>query len=171
VVLASTTCSFDRPRAQAAWSKKDRRAYTLALRAPWLFRLYFAKLGRTPRRDPLTLFSLYPELGSGDRAVLDREDLQHLRKEWRPRPFGKEHAAPAHNYILEAQPWRVPLDKVQVPVEIWHGDDDRVVSAEQPRLLARYLPHAETDVVPGAGHLLWFTSHAKDIIRSAIDHT
>jgi pimeloyl-ACP methyl ester carboxylesterase len=171
VVLASTTCSFDLPGAKAAWSKEDRRAYTLALGAPWLFRLYFAKLGRTLRRDPLTLFSLFPELGSGDQAVLDRKDSQQLLQRVATEAFRQGARGPAHDYILEAQPWGVPLDKIQVPVEIWHGDDDRIVAPEQPQLLAKYLPHAETHVVPGAGHLLWFTSHAKEIIRSAIDHS
>lgn len=63
----------------------------------------------------------------------------------------------------------MPLDKIGVPVEIWHGDDGRLVSPEQPRILAKYLALAQTHVIPGAGHMLWFTNHAKEIIRSALE--
>jgi pimeloyl-ACP methyl ester carboxylesterase len=40
---------------------------------------------------------------------------------------------------------------------------------EQPRILAKYLPLAETHVIPGAGHMLFFTNYAKEIIRSALE--
>ena len=169
VALVSTTCSFDLPGAKAAWSKGDRQAYTLAVRESSLFRLYFAKLGRAVRRDPTSLLSLFPELGPADRDVLAGEDGQQLLRRVMTEAFRQGARGPAHDNVLEARPWGVQLDKIRVPVEIWHGDDDRLVSPEQPRILATYLPLAETHVIPGAGHMLWFTNYAKEIIRSALE--
>jgi pimeloyl-ACP methyl ester carboxylesterase len=68
--------------------------------------------------------------------------------------FRQGARGPAHDYTLEVRPWGVPLEKIQVPVEIWHGDDDRLVSPEQSRILARYLPLAETHFMKRAGQVL-----------------
>jgi pimeloyl-ACP methyl ester carboxylesterase len=38
------------------------------------------------------------------------------------------------------------------------------VSPEQPRILAKYLPLAETHVIPGAGHMLWFTAKSTVVV-------
>ncbi len=125
--------------------------YTLAVRAPWLFRLYFAKLGRAVRRDATSHLSLFPELGLADRDVLAGENGQELLQQVMTEAFRQGARGPAHDYILEARPWGVPLDKIRVPVEIWHGDDDWLVSPEQPRILAEYLPLVETHLVPDEG--------------------
>jgi 3-oxoadipate enol-lactonase len=47
----------------------------------------------------------------------------------------------------------IPVERIEVPVRIIHGDADRVVPVENGRALARRLPRAELVVLPGAGHL------------------
>jgi pimeloyl-ACP methyl ester carboxylesterase len=62
----------------------------------------------------------------------------------------------------------VPLGQIQVPVEIWHGEDDRLVSPQQSRILAAALPGATTHLVAGQGHLLLAGGHAKAALQSAL---
>jgi pimeloyl-ACP methyl ester carboxylesterase len=166
--LISTTCSFDLPGARATWSKEDRQAYTLAGRAPWLFRLYFARLAPAVRRDASVLFSMFPELGSADQQVLESEDGRQMLQRVMTEAFRQGARGPAHDYTLEARPWGIPLDQIQVPVEIWYGDDDRLVSPEQGRILANAIPDASLRGVPGDGHLLLYTHHAEEIVRSVV---
>lgn len=168
VTLVSTTCSFDLPGARATWSKEDRQAYTLAGRAPWLFRLYFAKLRRDMRRDPNALFTMFPELGPADQEMLARDDMQRMLVRVMGEAFRQGARGPAHDYTLEARPWGVRLDRIGTPVEIWYGDDDRLVSPEQGAILAKTLPHATSHCVPGQGHLLFFTPHADEILQRAV---
>lgn len=168
VALVSSTCSFDLPGAKKVWSREDRRAYTLANRAPWVLRLYFAKLRRSVNRDATALLSLFPELGPADKEVLAREDFQQGMQRVMTEAFRQGGRGPAHDLMLEARPWGVPLDEIRVPVEIWHGDDDRIVSPEQSRILARVLPLSTTHFVPGEGHLSLFTKHATELVRSVL---
>ena len=71
VALVSSTCSFDLPGAQSTWNAEDRRLYRSADRAPWLVRLFFAKVARDIRRDPNALFSTVERsVGAADREVL-----------------------------------------------------------------------------------------------------
>lgn len=167
-VLASSTCSFDLPGARATWSTEDRLMYTLAGRAPWLLRLMYAKLVHDVRRDPAAVFALMSSLGPADQDILAREDFRQAFAANVAEAFRQGSRGPAHDYTLEARPWGVPLGQIQVPVEIWHGQDDRLVSPQQSQILAAALPGATTHLVPGQGHLLLAGGHAQDALQSAL---
>jgi pimeloyl-ACP methyl ester carboxylesterase len=62
----------------------------------------------------------------------------------------------------------VPLERIEVPIEIWHGEDDRVVSPEQGRILARALPLVNVHLVAGEGHFSLFARHAQAIMQSLV---
>jgi pimeloyl-ACP methyl ester carboxylesterase len=167
-VLASSTCSFDLPGARATWSTDDRLVYTVAGRAPWLLRLMYAKLTHDVRRDPAAIFSLMKSLGPADQEILAREDFRQAFAANAAEAFRQGSRGPAHDYTLEARPWGVPLSEIRVPIEIWHGEDDRLVSPQQSRILAAAVPGAVTHFVPGQGHLLLAGRHAKDALQSAL---
>lgn len=169
VVLASSTCPFDAPGAKATWSKEDRQGYVLADRAPWLLRLYFAKLRSGIRRDPTAVLSLFPELAPADRELLASDDFRHTLRRVLTEAFRQGTRGPARDFTLEARPWGVPLDEIRVPVELWHGEDDRVVAAEQSRILGRLLPLAVSHFVGGEGHFSLLASHAEELLRSAVE--
>jgi pimeloyl-ACP methyl ester carboxylesterase len=82
--------------------------------------------------------------------------------------FRQGSRGPARDYTLEARPWRVPLGQIEVPVAIWHGQDDRLVSPQQAEILAAAVPGATTHLVPGQGHLLLAGDHAKAALQSAL---
>jgi pimeloyl-ACP methyl ester carboxylesterase len=167
-VLASSTCSVDLPGARATWSKDDRLVYTLARRAPWLLRLMFAKFTHDVRRDPAAVFSMMTDLGPADQEILGREDFRRAFAANAAEAFAQGSRGPAHDYTLEARPWGVPLDQIRVPVEIWHGEDDRLVSPQASQILAAAVPGAVTHFVPGEGHLLLAGNHAKAALQSAL---
>jgi pimeloyl-ACP methyl ester carboxylesterase len=166
--LVSATCSFDLPEARATANKEDRLVYTIARWAPWLLRPLFAKFAHDARRDPTALFSAFPELGPADQQILAGEDFRQAFSQNLAEAFRQGGRGLAHDYTLEARPWGVPLCQIQVPIEIWHGEDDRVVSPQASRILANALPAATTHFVPGAGHLLDASDHVADILHSVL---
>jgi pimeloyl-ACP methyl ester carboxylesterase len=111
---------------------------------------------------------MFEKLGPADKEVLAREDFRQALSRDLTEVFRQGGRGLAHDYTLEARPWGVPLDKIQVPIEIWCGDDDRVVSPQASRILADALPQANTHFVPGEGHFLMASTHAKDILQSAL---
>ncbi|MCV2490757.1 alpha/beta hydrolase [Geodermatophilus sp. YIM 151500] len=163
--LVSSTAPSDLPGVRSTWSKEDRMVYGLAVRAPWLLRAYLAKLSRDMRRDPRALLKLFSDLSAPDRAVLDRpgtpEALQRVVGEaLRPGTRGV-----AHDFALEARPWGVDLRGIRVPVDVWHGDDDSIVSPQQGRILAGAIPGARLHPVPGEGHLSMRLDRAADVLE------
>ncbi len=95
----------------------------------------------------------------GFREALDRDMGEAL-------PQGGH--GPAHDLTLEARPWGVPFERIRVPIEIWHGDDDQVVSSQQSRVLARTLSLVAEHYVPGEGHFSLFARHAEEVMRSLV---
>jgi pimeloyl-ACP methyl ester carboxylesterase len=166
--LVSSSCSVDLPGAKAILNKQDRVGYPIANWAPWLLRPMFAKLTHDARRDPMTLFSVFPALAQADQEILADEDFRQAFGRDLAEAFRQGGRGLALDYVLEARPWGVPLGQIQVPIEIWHGDDDHVVSPQSSRILASVLPDATTHFVPGAGHLLNASDHVKDILHSAL---
>lgn len=65
---------------------------------------------------------------------------------------------------LAARDWEIDLGKMAMPVSIWHGEADPLVSPAGARKLAKLLPHAELRLIPSAGHYLLY-SHWQEILR------
>ena len=169
VALVSSTCSFDLPGARATWNAEDRRLYGTADRAPWLVRLFLAKVARDLRRDPDALFpTVVRTVGEADKEALALPGFREALDRDAAEAFRQGGRGPAHDLTLEARPWNVPLERIEVPIEIWHGEDDRVVSPEQSRILARTLPLVTEHHVPGEGHFSLFARHARAIMRSVL---
>ncbi|MDA8344649.1 MAG: alpha/beta hydrolase [Thermaerobacter sp.] len=57
------------------------------------------------------------------------------------------------DYHAFTRPWGFALSRVTVPVGLWYGDADPVVSLAQGRYLQEHLPKAQLHVLPGIGHL------------------
>ena len=51
-------------------------------------------------------------------------------------------------------PWEFPIEKLAVPVRIWHGTEDTVVPVAAGRYLAQTIPLAEFHLVEGGGHFI-----------------
>lgn len=169
VALVSSTCSFELPEARATWNAEDRRLYRMADRAPWLLRLLFAKVARDLGRDPDALFAtVQRSVGAADPEVLASPGFREALGRDSSEAFRQGGRGPAHDLALEARPWGVPLERIEVPVEVWHGTDDRIVSPEQARILVRSLPRVTEHLVPGEGHFSLFARHARAIFQSIV---
>ena len=167
--LVSSTCSFDLPGARTTWNADDRRLYRVADWTPWLVRLLSAKVARDIRRDSDALFpAVERTVGDVDNEVLAGPGFREALARNAAETFRQGARGPAHDLTLEARPWGVPFDRIDVPIEIWHGEDDRVVSPEQSRVLSRALPLATYHAVPGEGHVSLVARHARAILASVV---
>jgi pimeloyl-ACP methyl ester carboxylesterase len=62
--------------------------------------------------------------------------------------------AVGQDIALFCSPWRLPLERIEVSVDLWHGDADTTVPVDRAHHLARLLPSARLHELPGEGHLL-----------------
>jgi pimeloyl-ACP methyl ester carboxylesterase len=61
--------------------------------------------------------------------------------------------------------WRFRPEDIEVPVHIWHGDQDRNIPLAQGQVLAQLIPGSTLHDCPGEGHWL-IVDHMAEIIRA-----
>jgi pimeloyl-ACP methyl ester carboxylesterase len=144
----------------------DRRFTRLARRHPRAAATLFRTLGQFARHAP----------GPWTRAVTEGaapDEVSAIRA--LPEPGLAAGAAVAlgggHGMVEEflawARPWGFAAADIAGPVTIWQGDDDRLVPPAWGRELARTIPDARLELVPGAGHFLGYT-RTREVLRGLV---
>ena len=165
VALISSTASADLPGVRASWSRQDRQIYGLASRAPLAFRATLAKIARDVQRDPQAVRALFNDVSEPDRRTLEGPDLQGLLPRVMREAFRHGTRGVAWDYKQEARPWRVDLRSIDVPVDVWHGTEDTIVSPQQSRALSAAVPTTTLHLVDGEGHISLRMNRMAEIIE------
>jgi pimeloyl-ACP methyl ester carboxylesterase len=163
--LVASTAPSDLDGARATWSKDDRQLYALAVRAPWLLRSYLAVMARRIRRDPARIPELFNDLPAEDEAVVARPEVREILATTMTEAFRQGTRGAVHDIALEARPWGVDLGAIATPVDLWHGHEDTLVAVPQAESLARAIPTANAQLLPGEGHLSLHVNHIRAILE------
>lgn len=136
----------------------NRVVFLLAKYAPFLLRMLFANYANAVKKSPEELArKMLTQFCVWDRHVIEnshgksrKEDLMlHLKEAFRQ---GRDGAY--RDMLLVSRPWRLDLNKLTVPVFMWHGEADTLMPIAPARGFAKLIPNCESHFIPGAGHLL-----------------
>jgi pimeloyl-ACP methyl ester carboxylesterase len=107
-------------------------------------------------------------LSDVDRAALDEELAGFLLRQMRE-GLQAGGAGPRDDSLAGFKPWGFEVSAVNVPLQLWHGKQDRFVPFSHGEWLAAQLPRAEAHLDPNGGHLTlvaqypaimeWLSSH------------
>lgn len=84
------------------------------------------------------------------------------------RQGGRGHADDAA-LAMTGHSWGFDLGAIEVPVYLWHGEADTLVSKAMAEHLAEALPRCEAHFVPDAGHLLTEHDGVVDAFAEALE--
>lgn len=145
-------------RAVLAGVARERRiGYLLARHAPFLLRLVMRWRG-DPRRNPQRFFGRYTRHNPpADQAILQRPDVRAMFLASYAEATRQGIDAFAHEVELAARPWGFPLQEIQVPVTLWHGELDNSTPLGMAQAMAAAIPDATLRIIPGEGHLIFLT--------------
>ena len=71
--------------------------------------------------------------------------------------------------LVFVKPWGFDLAAITKPVILWQGDDDFMVPREHSNWLAKHIPTAKLNFVPGHGHISLVQSYREEIINQALN--
>ncbi len=165
--IVSGSAPFDLPGVKGALSKQDQQIYGMAVKLPWVLRLMLGKIARDARKNPTSVMSLFTDVSEEDRAALNNPVVQLTLGEMVNGAFQQGTRGPAYEWKIEALPWGFLLEEIRMPVQIWHGETDKIVSIEQARILAKAIPGASLKSYPGQGHTI-FVNCFEEIMRTAV---
>lgn len=153
VALIASAAPMNRPGAFAGLPLPNWALAAAARWAPPLAGLFRWLTRRMLLRDPeLASRRLMASIPEADKAVLyEPENLavfvQSLSEGFRPGWKGV-----TQDDVIVRRDWGFELGSIQVPIDIWHGENDVNVLPSDARYLGSVLPQARTCFLPGEGH-------------------
>ena len=69
---------------------------------------------------------------------------------------------------IYAQPWGFSLNDIQVPVRLWHGQDDRSFFAATAEAMASQIPNCRLRIIEDAGHYSTPIRHMPEILADLL---
>ncbi len=124
---------------------------------PWLLRsLVRSNAAAFKKKPEMLLDALEKQVGPPDRALLAKELvrtalIRDVREAYRQGSGGHEVDGPL---AMSGRGWGFDLRQISVPVFLWHGEEDTLVSINMARHLEREIPDCTARIVAGAAHLL-----------------
>lgn len=148
-------------------SKADAIGGTLALRFTPGFRLMYAVLGLTAKRYRRAYIDQLRKAVNGyDREILRRPEIEAAFSDTSAECFAQGSDGLVRDSELLYRRWAFDVAKIERPVHMWQGTDDRLVAASINRTVADRMPGAVWHEVEGAGHFVAVGS-ADDIFAIA----
>jgi pimeloyl-ACP methyl ester carboxylesterase len=135
----------------------ERILYLLARRAPWLARWGYARARRTALSDPDKLVANFEkDRGPHDLGLLAVQWNRDMLVNTFLEALRQGPAGVVADTRLFGGRWDFDASSISVPVDIWHGDNDRTVPLAHAERVAALIPHATLHRCPGEGHMLAF---------------
>jgi pimeloyl-ACP methyl ester carboxylesterase len=69
---------------------------------------------------------------------------------------------------LIALPWGFSLREITLPIDLWHGDEDRNAPLAMGGFVAEQLPNSQLHILPGEGHFSVAVRHMTSILHRLI---
>lgn len=136
-------------------SKADAMGGTLALRFKPGFRLMYAVLGLTAKRfRKAYVEQLRKTLNDYDRQILIQPDVETAFADTSAECFAQGSDGLVRDSELLYRRWAFNVTKIERPVHMWQGTDDRLVAASINKTVADRMPGAVWHSVEGAGHFV-----------------
>ncbi len=167
VALVGGLGPIDEPALARQMPWHARLARPLARHTPVLVRLYFALLVAGLRlAGPLLLALFVRQLSAADRAALADAAVRQALLETFREAARQGASAWVDDFSIYVHPWGFDLSRVDVPVQLWHGGQDRVVAPAVAHRVAKELAHCHPHILPHDGHYSLPLRHAHDILRA-----
>jgi len=166
VAIVSGVGPTSAPDALKGMLPANKMGYSVGGWMPWpIWRMIFALYYRDVRRHPEKLAQTTEEEPQIDHAIFERSGIREILVETFAEAFRQGTDGAAREGWLLSRPWGFRLEEVTVPVFLWQGEADVVVTPAMGRFMVSRLPRCTARFLPDEGHLL-FVDHWQEILRA-----
>lgn len=107
---------------------------------------------------------------ASDLAVYRAPEFERIYRRCLREAFAQGPGGYARDTVLAMGRWPFDLTTIDVPVDVWYGEQDTSHSPDLGSSLTAHIPGARRHIVPGiGGAVLW--THAETILRTLLGHT
>lgn len=105
-------------------------------------------------------------IGEADKNALTQEVAEHDAASYR-RALTQGYYGWLDDDLAFVQKFGFALESIEKPVLVWQGDDDFMVPRAHSEWLAKHIPTAQLNFVPGHGHISLVEKYRGEIINQA----
>ena len=171
VALLSSPGSFDIPGAMDGMARAHRMAWLMARWSPrmlgWLLDRQAAALDQDPARFEQAIID---SMHGADREALTAMGVEERRR-FISAPLVEALTNGTKGAVEDMRalraPWGFGVQSIDVPVHLWHGEDDDATPSQMGGWLAAMIPGAQARFLPGEGHtstILRYADEAFDVL-------
>lgn len=170
-VLSATLISSVAPPEAMKLSKemelKNRIGFFLAKYAPFFLKLPATFQANAIKKKPEKFAKrIRSRVSEGDKSSID-EHVEGIIKSLQE-AFRQGVGGYYRDVVHASRPWHLELEKLSIPVFMWHGTDDRQVPISLARQFSKLIPECETHFISGSGHFL-LGSGSKEVRSQLMD--
>jgi pimeloyl-ACP methyl ester carboxylesterase len=157
-----------RPELARALKWPARLSFFLARRWPEIARwLYAEPAGRLLRLRPMLALHLL-QVAAPDKPVLKRIDIRNILQDSIREAFRCGGRGALEELRLYASEWGLDLARIDCPVHLWHGEQDRTVPVIMGRHLAATIPDCRARFYWEEGHFSLPVNHMEEILATLV---
>ena len=155
--LVSGVGPLEAPDALEGMLSSNRMGYWAGQRTPWfLWRLIFHLYYRDISRHPEKLAQISKGEPESDRAIFAQPGVRDVFIQNFAEAFRQGTQGAALDGWLLSRPWGFRLEEITMPVYLWQGEADVVVTPAMGRYMVSKIPNCHARFLPGEGHLIIF---------------
>jgi pimeloyl-ACP methyl ester carboxylesterase len=167
--IVSGVGPFTEPTLVEGIPQENQRFLFLSDQRPWLSRMMvrIMKLGVqfAPQKAIENVMATLPE---ADRAMMSQPEVQHTFLAMVQEGLRQGPRGPQHETRLMVTAWDFKPQEIQIPVHLWHGEDDRNAPIAMGRYMAMAIPNSRTKFYPGEGHISLFKKYSEEIFSTLV---
>ncbi len=147
----------------------NRMGYSVGRWMPWflwrqVFKIYYQDISQHPEKMAVIMEG-EPE---DDQIIFAESGIRQILIKNFSEAFRQGTMGVALDGWLLSRPWDFALEEIPVPVYLWQGEADVVVTPAMGRYMVAQIPKCHAKFYPGEGHLVFIT-HWQDILKALID--
>ena len=134
---------------------KMKRLFRFAKQMPCLLNLIAGILFRIFKsRFDVAFEKLVADLPESDKKLLTQPAIADMFKNDVGQAFRQGSRGVVSDMNILCQPWGFSLSEIKLPVHVWHGMSDTIVSLRLAQFNIENLPNAQAHFIEGAGHFM-----------------
>jgi pimeloyl-ACP methyl ester carboxylesterase len=167
--IVSGTGPFTDPALVEGIPQANRNFFDLSHQKPWLSQMTLRMMGVMTHLAPgKTIANMLDTLPEADRVQMRRPELQQIFIAMVQEALRRGPRGPQHETRLMVTTWDFKPQEIQIPVHLWHGEEDRNAPIAMGRYLANAIPNNQAKFYPGEGHISLFQKYAEEIICNLV---
>jgi pimeloyl-ACP methyl ester carboxylesterase len=144
----------------------NRMGYSVGRWMPWffwrmVFNLYYGEICHHPEKLA-KMQNGEPEI---DQIIFAKPGVRQVFIRNFAEAFRQGTVGAARDGWLLSRPWGFALKEISVPVYLWQGEADVIVTPAMGRYMATQIPKCYAKFLPGEGHLVFIT-HWQEILKA-----